>query len=374
MRRLLCAAAALLIIIFSTFSVSAADNVTDKIADTEIITQALPDDAKKSLSDIGINSVDPKILSGISFTDIINELFKTSSEQLREPLAVLAAVVAAMLLYSLLYGLRSSVNSYSMQSVISLCTTLCIVCLTSVPVVSVINASVDTVGNVSRFMLAYLPVMVGVLSASGQAVSGSAYYSMVMLAAQGVTAMSSTVAAPLMQTLLGLGVSSAVNPMVNLSGILRTVTKLLKWIVGIVMTIFTAVLSLRQLVAVNLDGVSVRALRFALGSAVPVVGSALSEALRTVQGSVSLLKSGIGVFAIIAAAVIFLPVILRCLFWSAALKIALSVGEIIGLRESCVLLENISAVLSLLIAVLLSLAAVFIISTAALLLIGGGSG
>ena len=116
-----------------------------------------------------------------------------------------------------------------------------------------------------------------------------------------------------------------------------------------------------------------RAIKFSLTGFVPVAGAALAEAYKSVESSVSLLRSGVGVLAIIAVAVMFLPVLLECVLWMLALRAAGAVGEILNLSESVVLFESVRTVISTIFAVLLSVSAVFIISTALVLMMGGVS-
>ena len=103
----------------------------------------------------------------------------------------------------------------------------------------------------------------------------------------------------------------------------------------------------------------------------PVVGSALSEAYKTVQSSIGLLRSGVGVFALLAVIAVFMPVVIKCLWWLLVLWLSKSAGELMGLKEPCFLLESVSSVFSVILAITLSVCAVFVISTAALFILGG---
>ena len=143
-------------------------------------------------------------------------------------------------------------------------------------------------------------------------------------------------------------------------------------ILGFAMTIFTAVLSFRQIITVSTDDISTRAVRFTLSSFIPIVGSALSEAYKTVQGSVNLLKSGLGVFVIISIAFVFLPVIFQCILWIFTLTVGKSIAEVLDISKVKDLLEGICSVLSTLLAIVLCIMSIYIISTALVLLLGRG--
>ena len=170
---------------------------------------------------------------------------------------------------------------------------------------------------------------------------------------------------------LGLSITGCVSPDVNLGGFTNLISRIIKWLLSFAMTIFTAVLTIREIITTSLDNVSTRAVRFTLNSFIPIVGSALSDAYKTVQGSVGLLKSGVGVFVIISIAIVFLPIILQSLMWIITLSIGKSAAEVLNLQQVQKLLESISAVFSTLLAIVLCIMSVYIISTAIILLMGG---
>lgn len=139
-------------------------------------------------------------------------------------------------------------------------------------------------------MLAFVPVMVMIMSSTGHAVSGASYYAMMIGAGEGVGQLSSKVIVPFLNMFLGVSVTASVCSESKLTGITSIISKAVKWVLGFVMTVFTAVLSFKQMITTSVDDVSTRAVRFTLNSFIPIVGSALSDAYKTVQGSVNLLN------------------------------------------------------------------------------------
>ena len=221
-------------------------------------------------------------------------------------------------------------------------------------------------------MLAYVPVMAVIMASSGSVAGSASYYAVMIGAGEGVSQLSSKIIVPLLNMFLGLSITSSVSPSVNLSG-LSMISKSVKWLLGFAMTIFTAVLTFRQLISVSVDNVSTRAVRFTLNSFIPIVGSALSDAYKVVQGSIGLLKSGIGIIVILSVTIVFMPVILQGVMWMFTLWIGKSTAEVLNLNGPAKLLENISSVFSTLIAVLLCIMSIYILSTAAVIMLGGGS-
>ncbi len=361
----------LFVVFLSVFSAKA-DTYDDFLSESQSneVFDSLPDDAKSALNDIGIDGFDYKSLENIKPDKITESILNAISVQGKTPLRVFLTVISVMLLYSILYGLKNSLDG-ALQPVMSLGVTLCITCVLVLPLTEFITSTVNVIITSSDFMLAYVPLMVLALGLSGQPISGAGYYSVMIFTGQAVGNIASKIVAPFLKIFLALGISSAISPNINLSGMIRFISKLTKIILAFSVSIFTGVLSFKQVISMGADTLSSRAVRFSISSFVPIVGSALSEAYRTVQGSVGLLKSGIGIVSVVALLAVYLPVIVQALFWMLTLALAKAVGEVLNLREPCVLLESVYTVISTLFSIILCMIMIFIISSSAVVILGG---
>lgn len=333
------------------------------------VYQNLSDEASRALSELGVTSADADALSALSFENVMAALSKMAGSGMTAPLKGLITMTAVLLLCSMLTAYQNSLteSGETVQTVAVLCLSGAV----AVPAVGFIGTAGDVIAQCANLFLAYIPIMAVMLAASGKAVSSASYQALTVAAGQGVMRVSSDMILPLLHIFLGIAVSSGIAPQVGLGGFLSLITKLTKWLLGFVMAIFTAVLSLRQVASGALDSLGSKAARFALSSFVPVVGSALSEAYKTVQGSLHVLRSGLGIFVILALAFTFLPVLLQGLGWSLCLFVGKALAEALGVSHCAKLLEALGTVFSTLTAVLLCVPAVLLIAAAAAFAIGG---
>ena len=333
------------------------------------VYQNLSDEASRALSELGVTSADADALSALSFENVMAALSKMAGSGMTAPLKGLITMTAVLLLCSMLTAYQNSLteSGETVQTV----GVLCLSGAVAVPAVGFIGTAGDVIAQCANLFLAYIPIMAVMLAASGKAVSSASYQALTVAAGQGVMRVSSDMILPLLHIFLGIAVSSGIAPQVGLGGFLSLITKLTKWLLGFVMAIFTAVLSLRQAASGALDSLGSKAARFALSSFVPVVGGALSEAYKTVQGSLHVLRSGLGIFVILALAFTFLPVLLQGLGWSLCLFVGKALAEALGVSHCAKLLEALGTVFSTLTAVLLCVPAVLLIAAAAAFAIGG---
>src|SRR5690606_29984267 len=131
-------------------------------------------------------------------------------------------------------------------------------------------------------------------------------------------------------------------------------------------------MAVQGLISAAADDLTTRTVKFSLGALVPVVGSALGEALNTVRGCLSLLKSTLGGFGIIAIALIVLPPIIECVIWLIMLGFLNMAAEMFSLSSVSALFKAVQGVLKTLVAVLLSCSMFMIVATTVVTLAGGG--
>ncbi|MBE6734340.1 MAG: hypothetical protein E7563_03225 [Ruminococcaceae bacterium] len=380
----LCFCIVMLIILFSMMDVCAVSDesyisdydVLSEMSDTldlNSLYNELPEEAKLSLINMGITQIGPSTLDGVTFTSLINELLNSVKKESTSVFSAFTTFVAVILIYALFEGFAHSITGDTLREVLSVVCALCLACALIIPVTDIIDSAVQTIHHATDFMLAFVPVMVAVLISCGKSLSSSGYYALMVGAAQGISQLSDKVITPMLNVFLGVNLCSTIIPQVNLSGLSALFSKTIKWLLSFSFTIFSALLTFKTLISTSIDTVSTRAVRYTVSSFIPVVGTALAEAYKTVQGSVNILKNGMGIFVIFAVGAVFLPVIVRLFLWSLSISLSRTVAQIINLRLPVEMMQGVSTVLSVLMAVVICIMALYIISTA-LIITAGGNG
>ncbi len=135
---------------------------------------------------------------------------------------------------------------------------------------------------------------------------------------------------------------------------LRRVGELLKWFVStclkLLATAFIAYLSISGVVSGSADSSAVKAVKLAVSTAVPVVGSIIADASETVLVTAGLVKNAVGVFGMLGAlaicAVPFARIGLRYL----ALKLAAALAGVVDTRQLGKLLDALSSAMGMVLA------------------------
>lgn len=335
------------------------------------IMDALPDDVSDYMQAEGISAeeIDP---SALSVQGVFQQIWTYICEGAEKPLKMLAGLVGVIFLCAVISALRDSAGSSALTEVFELVGVLAGSGIVCSYMGEVIEAAKNAIDGMSAFLLSYVPAFAGVMAINGQAGTAAAYNSAIIAASELFSQITAVFLFPLASAIMGISVAASVNPDLHISAISEGIKKLVIWVMGFMMTIFTGLLSVQSFVASASDSVSLRTAKYTVSNSVPIVGGAVSDALATVSGSLSLVKSNMGGFGIIAAAGIILPALITAVCFRFALTAAGAAGKLFGADKLCGLLKSGESVLDIIIAMLVCFGLLTIISTAVMLALGKG--
>lgn len=335
------------------------------------LQDSLPKDTQKILDQLGVDGSDWDTISAITPQNYFQKIASVFTGKLPTPLRVIASVIAVILLCALLNSMKLSFGEQPLGNVVGMVGTLCVCTLVVSPIVACISDAADMLKAASGFLLACVPVLVGIMAAAGQPVSAGSYHMLMVAAGDAVSIFASNFLVPMMNIFLAISVVSAISPNINLGGLCSVLNKAVKWLMGLAMTLFTSLITMHSIIASTVDSTGSKTAKFIVSSFVPVVGNALGEALNTVNGCIKTLKAGVGAFGLLAGLFIFLPVIAECLLWILTLTVCSGISQIFDLKEITSLLKASSDVVSTMMAVLLCCMTILIVSTVLMMVIGG---
>ncbi len=333
----------------------------------------LPSETQAYLRELGIDQLTPGSLISLEPSQFFNVIWLMVKDTLSKPKILFYSILGIILLCSLVDGFKEGFLQKPIGGVFTTVSVLCVVAGIITPIWSCIERTSRAVYDCANFMLGFVPVLSGIMAVSGQPVTASTYSLFLFTAAELVSQIASTTVVPLLCIYLAFCIVSAVSPQLNLVGAAKMIKSCATWILGFIITIFVGLLGVQTIVSTGADSVAIKAGKFLVGSFVPIVGGALSDAVASVGGCISLLKSVVGGFGIIAAVIIFLPVLIDAAIWYLTLNIAAAVSDIFDLKPVSEVLKSSATAVSLLLAVILCFALLLIVATTITLVISSGA-
>lgn len=332
------------------------------------IMGALPSEVADELAEKGITPESGA--AGISFTGALNYVWEGIKSNAAKPLRLLCALCGVALLCAL-------ANSFSddgaLKGAFAALGAFAGAGIAAGAISEALKETLALLSDAAAFMLVFIPTFAGIAAVLGH-VSGAAAVNTAFLAAtQLITQLCVNFLAPLCGSIMGLSVAGTVSPELDLARLAEAVKKLVMWALGLMMTIFTSVLSVQTFVTNASDNALLRTAKFMISSGVPIVGGTISDAVYTVQGGISLIKSSAGSFGIIALAVMALPMLLSTLCYKLSLMCAAAFADVFGQEKLAKLFRSCESVMAIILAVICCFLLLNTIAAVILLAITSGS-
>lgn len=239
--------------------------------------------------------------------------------------------LAAILVGVILLGMVESISGDGAVSRrVELIGALYITSVSAGDINTLIGLGRDTIGNVSALSKVLIPSLAAATAATGGITAASVrqvttvFFSDILLTAI------DRLFIPMLYLFVACAAASAVIDNDVLDGIASLIKKTTGWGLGLLLSAYTAYLSVSGAIAGAVDAQAVRVAKTAVSAAVPVVGGILAEAAETLLAGAGVLRAMIGAFgalAIIAlCALPFLRLGAQYLLYQAAVFVAQAAG------------------------------------------------
>ncbi|MBE6788210.1 MAG: hypothetical protein E7539_00930 [Ruminococcaceae bacterium] len=342
------------------------------LASEESVEEFFPKDAGELLLQNGFSSLDMQEILNLTPAQALEYVLNSFKNELDTPFVMVYFLFLVIIITSITSGINGGFlskeleNNFSTVGVLSVCTTAL------VPIVTCAEQTREFITQISGFARVFVPVLSAVMISGGQVNSGVGYQTVMIFATEFLSVFLSGIILPLIFFYLAFSVVGRTAAGFNTDSITNSVKSTVNFSLSLVMTLFVALVTIKGIIGTGSDSVALRTGKFFVGSFVPAVGGALAEAAATMQKSMGLIKNTTGVFGIIAAALYFIPPLVKVLIYKFTCSIISAVGQLLGADKIAGLLKDISSVLSLMVSVILSFASLIVLSTAVTLIISGG--
>ncbi len=334
----------------------------------EELFSAIDDDVLSVLEDMGISEGSFREIYNFSLSNITDFFSTTLKDKavkcLKNSFLLLSVVMITGIISSLFVG-NANENFISQMSVV----------IITVLMINIIGESLSAAVSVLRlsgnFMLSFAPIYTLIISFAGNAASALTYNSLIMIFAEALSAVISYAAADLIGVFFCLSIAFSLNESVNTGRFISAVNKTVSLILGLVAGLFTGFLSIKNVLCVSLDSVSVKSIRFLISSLIPIVGSSISDAYSSLIGSINLIKGSAAFVGILVIVIINLPVILETLIYYFCFNTLSYVSDSISFTRAGETLRCFSCGVRILLLLLVFEMFILIISTGIMLSVKG---
>ena len=301
------------------------------------------------------------------FKKVYNMLFK----ELRQSFHIMLYLIIICILSSLIKVYVSGIGLAEVGNYACYCACASLVL---VWFSDAVKLCMESINNLCDFMKLTFPVMASVITTAGYA--GTAATS------QGVFVVVSTIIAVVVQKIIFpllfccglLSVVSGVSTTLNLSGLIKLISKSSKYIIGFLLTVFGGILTFSGISTASSDGVFIRGAKYAVSNFVPIVGACLSDALNSVVRSSLLMKNRIGYIGFFVLLSICISPVIKTAITLFFFRLCASSSQLFSENKIASLIDSVCNVLTSVMSMLIMVTLMFVLIIGVLASVGSYSG
>lgn len=354
----------ILIFILNPIKIYATDNYPE-----EINNICISGDAGEFISENNISVSETDGIMNITPQMVFSYMWENFKNSLAKPFRMLVMIFIVVVLSTFSEGIGDISKKSGMTRVYNM---LCVIACIGAIIYYIKDSLYDaarTIEDGGTFMLSYIPVFSGVLASGGGITTATTYQMIVVFGAEMFVSLSTEIIMPLLSLSLCVGIVEAVNPSISLSGIVKGISKVIKVIMGLSLTVFSGLITVQSLVGTSADSVALRTGKFVVSNFVPIVGNAVSDAYSTVKGSIGILRNATGTFGVIALFLIVIPPIMSVFSTSLCIYIGEIFADIFSVKPISSFLKNAYNTMTVCLSVMICFAMMFIISTTIVMMV-----
>ena len=274
-------------------------------------------------------------------------------------LPCICTIIAIAVLFSIISGISN--DKKGMHDMVHFVCYGAIVAIVIGAIGTIIAITVSTLTSIKTQMEIIFPILLTLLTGIGGVSSVSIYQPAMAVLSTSIVSIFINFLLPIFVFKLVFNIVSNLSNGIKLKQFGNFFGSAFKWVMGIVLTIFSAVLSIQGIMAGSIDGVSIKTAKFTIKSSVPLIGGFLSDGVGLIMVSGGLIKNAVGVCGLILmVSTIAIPV-LKIIIFSFFMKFLAGVLEPIADSRISGFIGEVSKSVSLLIALILGVAFMYFV-------------
>ncbi len=249
---------------------------------------------------------------GTSFStkELMRNIGRFAAAELMVSITLLGKIIILSVFCAVFQNLHSGFQSESVGRIAySICYIMIIIlAMQSFSVVS--KTCIDTINLIVTSMQSLLPILITLLLSIGGITSSALLQPIVFTSLTVIVTFIKNVVIPMVIFSSILSIISNISEKIRISKLADLIRGIAIALLGIILTVFTGVVTIQGIATSGVDGVMAKTAKFTVDNFIPIIGDFLSEALDTIIGCTLLIKNGVSIVGLLMLIfIMILPII-----------------------------------------------------------------
>lgn len=276
-------------------------------------------------------------------------------------LELMISVIIVIIIHSIFKAIIENLGNSSATKVVYFVQYLIIVTIITNSFISILETTKECINNIVSFMNLLIPLMITLMLTTGTVVSTSITQPILIFMVNFIGNFITNFLVPLLLISITISIISNISDKVQITKLSKFLKSSIVWILGIILTIFSCILSIEGTLGSSVDGLTGKTAKAAVSSFIPVVGKILGDTVDSVIGCGNILKNSVGTIGvIIIVGIVLIPAIKILILWF-SFKMTSAVCEAVADSKIVNLIDQIADGYKILLEILISVSVMFII-------------
>jgi len=281
--------------------------------------------------------------------------------------ALMLRLMGLLMISALFGGCGKALGGSSLTPACELCSTLCTALAAAEPLGAMLNSCRGYLETMTELVNGVTPIACALCAASGQLNTAAVSRAALMLLYTLYQNLYTVLLLPAVRIEFCFGIIGSIGAGVRLDALSRGVRRVFTWLLAMLGLVLTFTIGVQNVIAKSTDSFTMRTVKFALGSFIPLVGGALSDALGTAAGSLSLIRTACGAVCMAAVLILAVPLIVQLVLNRTVLALCRGAAEMIGCEREGRLIGEMHGVVGTLLAAAAMVSLLFLLILALLI-------
>lgn len=286
----------------------------------------------------------------------LSELFSVIFKNVIKLIPAFAEVTAIALLSAVVSTAEGILMGKSTSKVVHLACYSLIILIISSMLIGIVSDCITCINSVRKQIEIITPILATLTVLTGGTGTAAIYQPSALFLSGGAVEIVSGFVFPAAITVVILNFMSKLGNDLSFSGVTALIKSILKWVIGITVTVFSIFITMQSSATSLFDGILFKATKYVVGNSVPIVGNFLSSGFDMLTSAGLLIKSSVGMCGLLLLLFELIEPIILLIAFSLILKLVGAIVQPIGENTLYGLLSDLSKDIEFFLAGLLTVA------------------
>ena len=329
---------------------------------------------KDAFPEISIKELITQSLTGkVNNSLMYKAVLKILGKEIVSSITIIGSILAIIVIHSILKSISENLGNNNTSQIAYFVEYILIITMIMANFAVIIESIKNTISNLVGFMNCLVPILISLIIATGQVASGAVLQPILIFAVIFIGNIINLVILPITTASMILSIASNISDKVQIGNLAKFFKSSITWFLGFIITIFVGLLSLEGTLTSSVDGITIKGIKSAASTFIPVVGKALGDSVDTVLVATSLIKNSVGFVGIVIVIAICILPIVKLIILNIMYSLLGAVSEPLADKKIVNVIGQVSGVFKILLGIMFFVSVLLIVGIALTLKISNAS-